>query len=107
MNLTGISNEYTRIIFQRFKSHDMFFNKDKKRMDCSICLEQFNNKSIICHTPCQHMFHYKCFDNLVRGFMGNWYKCQIVEHLFKALMKIKIRNEFAELEDLYRRREES
>ena len=41
---------------------------------CSICLEEFvENKSIVCITPCMHIFHYDCLHNWL--FTDNS-KCQ-------------------------------
>ena len=34
---------------------------------CTICMENFVDFSIISKTPCEHIFHKKCFDTFLRG----------------------------------------
>lgn len=64
--------------------------KLNKKDICSICCESLKSKKDLCHTPCQHTFHYKCYDSLVCGFAGNyWHKCPNCRtDLFDCIMKI-------------------
>ena len=38
---------------------------------CTICMENFVDYSIISKTPCEHIFHKKCFDTFLKGIQKN------------------------------------
>ena len=38
--------------------------------ECTICLEKFIDKCLICITPCKHIFHYECLNNFVEAIKG-------------------------------------
>ena len=53
-------------------SKEFFNNADN---NCSICLENFvENKSIICLTPCSHIFHFDCLIKWSEN-VENSFKC--------------------------------
>ena len=52
---------------------------------CSICIEKFVDKSLICITPCKHIFHYEClskFIETVKGKQKPVIKCPLCNYDF-------------------------
>lgn len=33
--------------------------------ECTICIENFKNKSVVVVTPCNHLFHFRCLENWI------------------------------------------
>ena len=74
LNLNGLENRIDPEV-KKNKLNELFKNKLKKikylkklnvneTTACSICLEEFvENKSLVCITPCLHIFHYDCLYN--------------------------------------------
>jgi hypothetical protein len=38
--------------------------------NCTICMENFVEFEVISRTPCEHIFHKKCFDKYLKGIKG-------------------------------------
>ena len=54
-------------------------------IECTICLEKFVDKCLICITPCKHIFHYECLRNLIESIKRTkkpTFKCPLCKYDF-------------------------
>ena len=56
----------TILISKEFNENDITNNCT----ECSICIEKFVDKCLICITPCKHIFHYECLSKFIETAKG-------------------------------------
>ena len=68
----------------------IIYNEDLKKFNenCTICLENFIiEKTKVCHTPCNHIFHFSCLRNYI--FQSGDIHCPNCKFDFYSLLKGK------------------
>ena len=71
----------TILILKEFNENDVI----NDCTECSICLEQFVVKCLICITPCKHIFHYECLRSFIETIKGEkkpMIKCPLCKYDF-------------------------
>ena len=58
-------------------------DKEKEGYQCSICLRDIKLNQVIHETKCQHIFHYKCMEELVSHNSDNCCKCPNCRSILK------------------------
>ena len=60
--------------------------------ECTICIEKFVDKCLICITPCKHIFHYECLSKYVEAAKGKQklvIKCPLCNYDFLEEKNVK------------------
>ena len=50
----------------------VYFLKNKRNIECAVCLEIFNKKDKCIMLPCNHYFHKKCYNDWEISYYENW-----------------------------------
>lgn len=75
---TAAANDYIMLFKNvcRTKNRIITQAKYKKKESCAICLESMFNKRVL-HTPCNHLFHYRCITTFYNSNQKTKYNCPL------------------------------